>query len=82
MCVRRNIGQKNSRLANSHDLIVRMRVDEVDCVSGLIATKRKTKIAPRCEMEAMSYCCANGKKKQEQEGKVSKLEALGENRDE
>lgn len=62
MCVRRSIGQKNSSLANSHDLIVRMRVDEVDCVSGLIATKRKKKIAPRCEMEAMSYCCADEKK--------------------
>lgn len=63
MCVRRSIGQKNSSLANSHGLIVRMRVDEVDCVSRLIATKRKTKFAPRCEMEAMSYCCADGGKK-------------------
>lgn len=41
-CVRRNIGQNNSSLANSYDLVFRMRVDEADCVSGLIATKRKS----------------------------------------
>lgn len=31
-CVKRNIGQNNSSLGNSHDLVFRMRVDEVDCV--------------------------------------------------
>lgn len=77
MCVRRSIGQKNSSLANSHGLIVRMRVDEVDCVSRLIATKRKTKFAPRCEMEAMSYCCADGGEKARARGKGIKTGGPG-----
>ena len=49
---------------------------------ALLLRSVRQKIILRYEMEAMSHCCADRKeeKKQEQEGKVCKLEALDKKR--